>query len=234
MIHSKHSGSGGFTLLEILIALFIMSFGFISLSQMEYLSLRQKQLAAQGTDATNVVQFISDMDLAEIKRIYLLNSQIFLDELNDRGADYTYCNGSSNASVCSTCPCDPLEALSTNPTNGSDVTQCAVVELDNFDLLNILYFTDTTSCLSDYDALGADAMFVVKRAQGSQSNTVITIDVTYAAKTLEQFRDTGMSVALGDNLVVQGISISAQISDFSDTVPLSSGNWSTVRIPHIP
>jgi len=52
----------GFTLIEILVAVFIMSVGFLALSQMEFLSVRQKQMAEAGSNATNTIQFAGDRD----------------------------------------------------------------------------------------------------------------------------------------------------------------------------
>ncbi|HSG31802.1 MAG TPA: prepilin-type N-terminal cleavage/methylation domain-containing protein [Thermodesulfobacteriota bacterium] len=65
----KINNTSGFTLLEILVAVFIMSVGFLALSQMEFLSVRQKQMAEAGSNATNIIQAAADKDLAEIKRI---------------------------------------------------------------------------------------------------------------------------------------------------------------------
>ena len=41
--------NSGFTLLEILVAVFLMAIGFFAMSQMQFLSLRQSQLAENGT-----------------------------------------------------------------------------------------------------------------------------------------------------------------------------------------
>jgi len=65
----------GFTLIEILVSVFIMSIGFLALSQMEFLSVRQTRLAEQGTMATNIIQFISDRDASEVKKRTLLNNK---------------------------------------------------------------------------------------------------------------------------------------------------------------
>src|SRR5574341_101233 len=100
----------GFTLIELLVATLIMALGFIAFAEMQFLSLLQKQRAELGSTATNAIQFISDRDMAEVKRIYLLNSNARLDAQAGRALDLSYCDGSAN-SVCGACPCDPLEAL---------------------------------------------------------------------------------------------------------------------------
>ncbi|MEZ4547618.1 MAG: prepilin-type N-terminal cleavage/methylation domain-containing protein [Thermodesulfobacteriota bacterium] len=69
----------GFTFTEIIIAISIMALGFLAMAQMQYLSLRQKQRAEQGTVATNVIQFIADRDMEEVKRAHLLNSIAFVE-----------------------------------------------------------------------------------------------------------------------------------------------------------
>ena len=67
-----NSNSKGFTLLEILFAVAIMGIGFLAMSQMQYLSLNQKTIAENGTFATNLIQTITDMEMANAKRINLL------------------------------------------------------------------------------------------------------------------------------------------------------------------
>ncbi|MCL4246501.1 MAG: prepilin-type N-terminal cleavage/methylation domain-containing protein, partial [Candidatus Dadabacteria bacterium] len=69
----------GFTFTEIIIAISIMALGFLAMAQMQYLSLRQKQRAEQGTVATNIIQFIADRDIERVKRSHLLNSIAFVE-----------------------------------------------------------------------------------------------------------------------------------------------------------
>ena len=105
--NSKNKASG-FTIVEILVAVFIISIGVLALSQMEILSLRQYQLAEQGTMATNIIQFISDRDVAEVKRRTLLNNEVYLDYLNARNADFDYCDGTDKIYIL---PLRPLYLL---------------------------------------------------------------------------------------------------------------------------
>ncbi len=56
----------GFTLLELLISVGIMSLGFLAIAQMQFLSLRQKQKAEQGTVATNAIQFIKEIGMDRV------------------------------------------------------------------------------------------------------------------------------------------------------------------------
>ncbi len=69
MNNSKYSSSSGFTLLEILVAVFVMSVGFLALSQMEYLSVRQKQMAEEGSNATSIIEYAGEIDIAELKMV---------------------------------------------------------------------------------------------------------------------------------------------------------------------
>jgi len=227
----------GFTLVEILVAVFIMSVGFLALSQMGFLSLKLKQMAADGTDATNIVQYVVDRDISEVKKVYLLNAQVFLDVLMGRTPDFTYCNGSSDNSICATCPCDPLESVTANPDPtvvGSEFT-CTTVNLDNFDPLSLDFTTDETTCSSTLESLGSEGMIIVKSAHTTQDDDIITLSLTYAAKSLEQFLDSAFSVTIRDSLVTQNFEITAQIEDYTDTVPITSGpNWDKVRVPHVP
>jgi prepilin-type N-terminal cleavage/methylation domain-containing protein len=241
----------GFTLVEILVAVFIMSIGFLALSQMEFLSVRQKQMAEQGSNATNLLQFAADRDLAELKRVTLLNNQTFITEARGNSADYTYCDGSSDSSVCSNCPCNPLASIAPDLTTiGTAVsvkdTQCAAIDIDSSDIKSVTYTTDEATCLSNYHSLGAgglgaDGLFVLRRASVSAEgadaitiDSIFTVNLTYTAKSFKQFVDSEFSLALRDNLAVQGIAITAQTEDYSDTVPVSSGSWGSVVVPYVP
>jgi len=231
----------GFTLIEVLVAVFIMSVGFLALSQMEFLSLRQKQMAEAGSNATNTIQFAADRDLAEIKRVTLLNNRTFIAESNGKTADYTYCDGSSDSSVCSNCPCNPLARVATDPTVvGTKETECAAIDLDSSDVKSVNYTTDETTCLNNYNSLGADGLLILRRASvvseasSTTLTSIFTVNLTYSVKSLEQFVDSNFSLATRDNLAVQGIAITAQTEDYSDTVPISSGAWGSVVVSHVP
>lgn len=240
--NNSDTKESGFTLIEILVAVFIISIGFLALSQMEFLSVRQKQMAEQGSNATNLIQFTADMDLGELKRVNLLNARTFVVETSGRTADYTYCDGSSDASVCSNCPCNPLALIAPDPTTvGTKDVQCAAIGLDSSDVKSINYTTDETTCLTNYNDMGTEGLFVLRRASvDSQTSDTVTIEsiyninLTYAVKSLKQIRDNGFSLTLKDNLAVQGIAITAQTDDYSDIVPISSGSWGSVVIPHVP
>ncbi len=238
-IKNKESG---YTLIEILVAVFIMSTGFLALSQMEFLSLRQKQMAEAGSNATNLVQAAADNDLSELKRVALLNSQTFITEVNGNTADYTYCDGSTDASVCNNCPCNPLARVATDPTTvGTKATECAAVGLNSSDVKKITFKSTDTDCINDYKNLGTDGLILLRRASvgdADSSSTIITsiytVNLTYSVKSLEQFVDSDFSLLLKDNLAVQGIAVTAQTEDYSDTVPVSSGAWGFVVVPYVP
>ncbi|MGH7807992.1 MAG: type IV pilus modification PilV family protein, partial [Thermodesulfobacteriota bacterium] len=158
----------GFTLLEILVAVFIMSLGFLAAAQMQFLSLRQKQLAEQGTIATNVIQYISDNDMAEVRRRYLLNATAYVDAQAGRNQNPSrpYCDGSAN-SVCDVCPCDPLEAITLNPDDGVTETICAAIDINNFNPENLNFRTTPNQCKTDGAVIltaGSSPLYLVKRA----------------------------------------------------------------------
>ncbi len=228
----------GFTLLEILVAVFIMSLGFLAAAQMQFLSLRQKQLAEQGTIATNVIQYISDNDMAQVRRRYLYNSTAYLDAQANRVIDFSYCDGSSPSSICNVCPCDPLEAITPNPDDTVTETTCAAIDINNFNPENLNIRTTQAQCVTDGAAIaaaGSSPLYAVKRSVTSEGlmNGVnaITVAVTYASKTPQQFEKTGLgSLALNDSLVVQNYEITAHVVSYSDLIP----GWTEVNIPHIP
>lgn len=232
--NSKNKASG-FTIVEILVAVFIISIGVLALSQMEILSLRQYQLAEQGTIATNIIQFISDRDVAEVKRRTLLNNEVYLDYLNARDADFDYCNGTEK--ICSACPCDPFTAITANTNNGDEDATCASVDLSDLDPINLTFSTDVTDCDSgDFIVLKLASTSVIT-SLGSPD--IVQIDMKYAVKSRKQFADTGIAVSnftIRDTIAIQDFRFSASVSDYSGIVTGASviGNWGTVRVAHVP
>jgi len=227
----------GFTLLEILVAVFIMSLGFLAAAQMQFLSLRQNQLAEGGTVATNVIQYISDNDMAQVRRTYLHNAITYIDAQAERVLDLTYCDG-SDSSICDECPCDPLQAITNNPTDGVTETICAAVDINNFNPENLTFRTTASQCKTDGAVIataGSTPLYALKQATTTEGllNGVQTllVSVTYAVKTPAQLNDSGLgSVSLKDSLVAQSYDVSAHVADFSDLIP----GWNSVNIPHIP
>ena len=112
MILNKNQS--GFTMLEILVALGIMTIGFLAMAQMQFLSLRQSNIAEDGTTAMTILQTIADKDIEDVKRLHVLNSRVFLDEQSDKPitTQDDYCDGSP-PSNCFKPPCsDPCSSLS--------------------------------------------------------------------------------------------------------------------------
>jgi len=227
----------GFTLIELLIATLIMSIGFIAFAEMQFLSLLQKQRAELGSTATNAIQFISDRDIAEVKRIYLLNSNTRMDAQAGRALDLSYCDGSAT-SVCGVCPCDPLEAITPNPDNGVTETTCAAIDRHNFDPTNITFRTTKADCQDDGDTILAanrSVLYIVKKAETDVDAAVIPniveVQITYAIKTSPQFDDTDIiSVLIRDSIASQSFGVTAHVDNYSDLIP----GWDPVRIPHVP
>ncbi|HZX13550.1 MAG TPA: prepilin-type N-terminal cleavage/methylation domain-containing protein [Thermodesulfobacteriota bacterium] len=226
----------GFTLIELLIATLIMALGFIAFAEMQFLSLLLKQRAELGSTATNAIQFISDRDMAEVKRIYLLNSNTRMDAQAGRVLDLSYCDGSAT-SVCGACPCDPLEAITPNPDDGVNETTCAAVTSHNFDPTNITFRNTKALCQADAAALppNSSPLYIVKEAMtdidAAVIPSIVEVQITYAIKTSPQFDDTDItSVLIRDSIASQSFEVTAHVDNYSDLIP----GWTTVRIPHVP
>ena len=226
----------GFTLIELLIATLIMALGFIAFAEMQFLSLLLKQRAELGSTATNAIQFISDRDMAEAKRIYLLNSNTRMDANAGRLLDLSYCDGSAT-SVCGACPCDPLEAITPTPDDGVNETTCAAVTSHNFDPTNITFRNTKALCQADAAALppNSSPLYIVKEAMtdidAAVIPSIVEVQITYAIKTSPQFDDTDItSVLIRDSIASQSFGVTAHVDNYSDLIP----GWTTVRIPHVP
>lgn len=257
-----NSNSKGFTLLEILVALGIMAAGFLAMSQMQYLSLRQKTLAESGTFATNMIGTISDFEMADAKRRNLLNSRIYLDSQASKTIinQDDYCDGSDDA-ICEECPCNPLEvfvsdsfnllAIGTNTENS-----CAILDPNNIKPGEIEFTTDA-SCIAvqgdddDDDNDVEIAPFYIFRTvtstfDNSSTPNQINMNIRYVLKTARQFNDpdnksamgtsgTFANFLVGDSVAKQNFQLSAHVErDWTNFVMLDPTRWNEVIVPHIP
>jgi len=230
----------GFTLIEILVAVFIMSVGFLAFSQMQYFSLQQKYKAEIGTTATNIIQFAADSDIALAKDMQSLNSTVAIDVIAQRTPDYSYCDsGGADNMDCGECPCNPLSAFALDPTTLGSEASCSVVNIVDYDPRALTY-TDLTTCLSTLESFATEAMVVVRTSNISQSvvdsTTVQTINLIYGVKSSEQFRETPGSVTIRDTLATQAFAITAHIDNFNESgqITNNASEWQTVRVPHLP
>lgn len=240
----KIRNNKGFTFLEILVALSIMAFGFLAMAQMQFLSLRQKQLSEDGTVATNMIQFIADRDMAELKRVHLLNAVAFTEAQAGRLSPGSssephlqHCLGEKN--MCTTCPCNPLGVVTIDPDpqfdgagNPIPETTCAVINLHDFDPNNVEFKKENPGC----DAGTQEAFYVVKQVLSEIDNTTnppeITLTITYAIKDKVQYGDSDFeSVITKDTLASQDFVITAHQEDWSEIL---GAGWNQVVVPHIP
>ena len=245
---SFHKNQKGFTFTEIIIALAIMVLGFMATAQMQVMSLRQNQLSEQGTIATNLIQLISDRDIAELKSQHLLNSRAYLDAQAGNIPDCYYCNPCGTppcACNVSTCPINPIEEIveTTFPPTGEGAATvfCTAVNMDDVNYNIDFKGSDSETCLSDADAISAaqgnpiimikDFDFVTVAGSGTDPD-IVNVTFTYAAKSSNQFRKTGMgSLIMKDTLALQNFGVTAHIDN--NWSPFITG-WSEVYVPHIP
>ncbi|MEE9253222.1 MAG: prepilin-type N-terminal cleavage/methylation domain-containing protein [Thermodesulfobacteriota bacterium] len=240
----------GFTLTEILVATAIMALGFLAAAQMEFMALRQKQLAESGSQGINLIQYISDYDFSELRRLHRLNSLAFLKGQagNLSSTDFLYCDGTPPSTCpgdvcsdpCSGCPaaaCNPFEVVTTSFVDGGVVTMCSAVDLNNFDPTMLSFGTDT-QCAADAAAMlsaGGDPVYVVRQATTEMDTTVfpnlVDMTVLYAVKNRLQFDDTGTSsLDNRDSMATLSVEMSAHIDNWSLFIP----GWTQVWIPHVP
>ena len=235
----------GFTFTEIMIAVTIMALGFLAMAQMQFLSIRQRQQAEEGTVATNLLEFVADRDMEEVKRAQLLNSIAFmeaqagrLDPGNASDPHLQYCSTSNSKRMCDACPCNPLKAVTSDLTNdGVDCdnpeTACAVINVNNLNPENVDFSTNKADCNSS----ASDSLVIVKRVcvlivdDDPNVPKSTTLNVTYGVKTNEQFAETGLnSLSKRDTLVTQDMVFSAHKEDWSQFIP----SWTEVSVPHVP
>lgn len=229
----------GFTLTEIMIALAIMALGFLAMAQMQFLSLRQKQQAEEGTVATNLLEFVADRDMEEVKRAQLLNSIAFmeaqagrLDPGNASDPHLQYCSTSNSKRMCDACPCNPLTRVTPDPSQALQIT-CAVINVHDFDPKKVVFKSTAAGCSGS-----SDDLIIVKRVNSQtvvpadpNDPTVTTLNVTYGVKTNQQFAETGFnSLSKRDTLVTQNMVFSAHEEDWSQFIP----SWTEVSVPHVP
>lgn len=231
------SNEDGFTFTEIMIAVTIMALGFLAMAQMQFLSIRQKQEAEQGTYATNIIQFIADRDVEEVKRAHLLNSIAFveaqagrLDPNSDSEPHLQYCKSSNSKRMCDTCPCNPLAEVTPDPSQALQTT-CAVIDAHDFDPKKVSFKSTKAGCTGG----GGDLLIVVKRVVSDTDDSadppVTTLTVTYGVKTKSQFTETGFEgFSKKDTLAIQDMVFSAHQEDWSQFIP----TWTEIMVPHVP
>lgn len=224
--------NNGFTLIEVLAALFIMSIGFLALSQMQYLSLKQTQLAHSGTTAANLIQAYSDSDLSRIRIIHSLNQQLVIRLSRDENIDandpiLTYCN----ADPCGgECPCDPLKVINTDTENNNLTRTCSGIDIEAVNIKNPVYSTDIDTCKK----AGVD-YFVVRSVDLRVENNEIppqrTFNIEYSIKNPTQFNRDGLNP--GAALATNTIEISAH-TDTSILENAPDGIEKLLVFPNIP
>lgn len=251
MILNKNQS--GFTMLEILVALAIMTVGFLAMAQMQFLALRQNNQAESGTVATNMAQFISDADIETARRIHLLNSRIYLNAQSGNAAANStqddYCDGTNNPlkdKYCDElCPCNPLRVFTEQPNTDAFVSStCAAINNNSFDPAQVEYKTDT-SCLTD----NPDAEYLMVRRV--QTNFVlnsipqeINYEISYALKSKKQFDQqvsnptkygNWFDMDISKSISTVNYNLSAHIDDWTTFLDTATyPNSQQVFVPHIP
>lgn len=228
--------SKGFTLIEVLVALFIMSIGFLALSQMQYLSFRQTQLAHSGTTATNLIQAFSDSDLSRLRSIHL-NNRLIINKADDRlltSEDIEFCN---NDLCDNLCPCDPFLLISDPVANQPEI-ECAVIDFENFRLEEPIFSSDRETCINQD---GINKSFYLLRTVDLDTNINIfpterTYSITYSIIFPGEFEDPNIEelsdIRPGNTIASQQIELTAHVLNIGFNDP--GLNAIQFVIPHIP
>ena len=247
------SNKKGFTLLEVIVALSIMTIGFLAMSQMQYISVLQKTAAENGTLATNIIEGVSGFEIARAKRIALLNAKVYLD--SQASITITtqddYCDGSDDA-ICSQCPCNPMQSFSSDTfdflDNGAEV-RCAPVDTAKFRVSDVQYFDNINDCSAVTEDINP-SFFIIRRITNNfddnSTPNQVNSEVTYAIKSIKQLKDAdngfeldeggeSNALAIKKSLAVQKYEISAHVErDWTNFITLGGGTWNQVVVPHIP
>lgn len=240
----------GFTLLEILVALGIMTIGFLAMSQMQYLSVLQTQRASDGTLATNIIQYAVDKDLQDLRRTHLLNSKVYIDAQAQRpfSAMPEYCDGTAPSSCpeasdvtcqdpCQSCPCDPVnEIFGVDTTQDDTQTSCAVIDnIEEFDVTKLRYEINFDNCINSdfYLVRSVNSDFTLN--PDPTLDDELAVNILYGLKNRRQFSTDALreSFTLKDTIALQSMRITAQIATDWDEVIIDP-NWNRIVIPHIP
>jgi len=206
--------SKGFTLIEVLVALFIMSIGFLAISQMQYLSFRQSQLAHSGTTATNMIQAFSDSDLSRMRSIHNLNLALIS---KIRNGNFTDANDTAlkfcKTDLCSNeCPCDPFLTISENPdtgTEGNPERICTAIDIENYAFDETIISTNPADSCDDT----ANKYFLTRTISINIDNGIIPEERTYniAYSVKNRYQQENSPLELGNSLATHFIKISAHI-----------------------
>ncbi len=223
----------GFTLIEVLVALFIMSIGFLALSQMQYLSLRQSQLAYSGTTATNIIQAFSDSDLSRMRSIHNLNMALVNDLFSGDITNREYCDND----LCNNeCPCDPFSVISDYPAtatgNNSPEQICTAIKNENYTFGETIISDDSTVSCDDILVNTSNEYFLTRTINiDTNVPEERTYKIAYTIKN--RYQRIHHPLDLGNSLATQFIKISAHV----DTTTLANapdGISNLLVIPNIP
>jgi len=213
----------GFTLIEVLVALFIMSIGFLALSQMQYLSFRQSQLAHSGTTATNMIQAFSESDLSAVRNINKLNQNLvnkLSSGTSDIRRDLEYCKNNEN---CDACPCDPFLTITSQPDTNNTLRNCIVLD-------STIPATKKGECDST-----PGEYFLTRTITVDIDNNSNPVERNYklAYTVKNQNQQSKSPLDLGSSLATQFIEINAHVD--STILATVGGNFSRILvIPNIP
>jgi len=216
----------GFTLIEVLVALFIMSIGFLALSQMQYLSLRQSQLAHSGTTATNLIQAFSDSDLSRMRSIHNLNMALVDDLSSGDIINRDYCD----KKLCKNqCPCDPFSVISNDPTGNNTQHICTAIKNENYKFGEIgIPDKPAASCKNVTNDLSNEYFLTRTIDIDTSVPGERTYSIAYSVKN--RYQQVNHPLTFGNSLATQFIKISAHV----DTTILASGYSNILVIPNIP
>ena len=192
MAHDKalNLKSTGFTLIEVLITVVILSIGLLGMAGIQIQGLRGTSSSTVRSQATILAN-----DIAERIRMNLDGLNVASNPLN---ADYTNVNIVTNAQGVQNFPCDPATAptFCSVTVNNNTVASCNAAEMAAFDIYEFACGLDHTSGVQNLLPNGAASIScnTVNCPPGSELTITVSWSETETTDGSQQIKNISMVI----------------------------------------